>query len=61
MTIDFEWRDARSQQSLVERKSFSGHGLFVPSTPTGERIELGRFAAVQGLAEEIVNEMQAAW
>lgn len=61
VTIDFEWRDLRTNQLLVERRSFSGHGLFVPSEPTGEPIELGRFAAVQQLATDIVGEMQAQW
>jgi hypothetical protein len=61
VTIDFEWRDLRTNRVLVERRSFSGHGLFVPSEPTSEPIELGRFAAVQQLAADIVGEMQAQW
>ena len=61
VTIDFEWRDLRSNRLLVERRSFSGSGLFVPSRPTGEPIELGRFAAVQELARDIVSELQAEW
>ena len=61
VTIDFEWRLLDQDKTLVERNSFEGNGLFVPSTPTGERIELGRMAAVQDLARAIVDEMQAAW
>jgi len=61
VTIDFEWKDWRSDAPLVARKSFSGHGLAVPSAPTGERMELGRMAAVQQLARDIVDEMRAAW
>jgi hypothetical protein len=61
VTIDFEWRDLRTNQLLVERRSFAGDGLFVPSQPSGEFIELGRFAAVQKLAADIVSQMQAAW
>jgi len=61
VTIDFQWRDLRTNQVLVERRSFSGHGLFVPSEPSSEPIELGRFAVVQQLAADIVNEMQAPW
>ena len=61
VTIDFEWKDWRSDAPLVARKSFSGHGLAVPSAPTGERVELGRMAAVQQLARDIVDEMRAAW
>ena len=61
VTIDFQWRDQRTGRSLVERASFTGHSLFVPSTPTGERIELGRMAVVQQLARDIVDEMRTAW
>lgn len=61
LTIDFQWRDMRSDKPLVERKSFSGHGLFVPSTPTAERVELGRIAAVQQLARDVVAQLMAQW
>jgi len=61
VTIDFQWKDLRSGKVIVERKAFAGHGLFVPSRPTGEPIELGRFAAVQQLARDIVAEMRSDW
>lgn len=61
VTIDFEWKDLRTNQRLVERRAFSAGSLFVPSRPTGERIELGQFSVVQELAGDIVNEMQAGW
>ena len=61
VSIDFQWKDLRTDASLVERESFAGHGLFVPSRPSGERIELGQFSAVQELARDIVAEMRSAW
>jgi hypothetical protein len=61
VTIDFEWRDLRSDAARVVRRDFAGHGLFVPSAPARERIELGRTAALQQLARDVVTEMQAAW
>jgi hypothetical protein len=61
VTIDFEWKDLRTNQRLVERRAFTAGSLFVPSRPTGERIELGQFSVVQELAGDIVNEMQAGW
>jgi hypothetical protein len=61
VTIDFQWKDLRSGKVLVERRTYSGHGLFVPSQPSGEPIELGRFAAVQHLARDVVGEMRAEW
>ena len=61
VTIDFEWLDQRNGTTLVARRAFTGTGLFVPSQPTAEPIELGRFAAVQQLARDIVSELQAEW
>lgn len=61
MTIDFEWRDLTADRSIVVRKSFTGQSLFVPSTPTGERVEIGRFAVAQLLARDIVDTMQSSW
>ena len=61
VTIDYTWRDLRTDELLLERQSFDGSGLFVPSRPTGEPIELGEFAAVQQLARGIVWTMQADW
>jgi hypothetical protein len=61
VTIDVHWRDLRTGQPLLALESFTGHGLFVPSRPTGEPIELGEFAAVQALARDVVGEMRADW
>jgi Lipopolysaccharide-assembly len=61
VTIDFQWKDLRSGKVLLERRAFTGHGLFVPSRPSSEPIELGRFTAVQRLVRDIVGEMQAEW
>ncbi len=61
VTIDFQWKDQRSGRSLVERRSFAGNALFVPSRPSSEAIELGQFAVVQQLARDIVAELQKPW
>jgi hypothetical protein len=61
VTMDFTWRDRRTNRTLVERRSFTGSGLFLPSTPSAEPLEIGRFAVAQDLARDIVNEMRAAW
>jgi hypothetical protein len=61
VTIDFQWRDLRSGRLLLERRAFAGHGLFVPSGPTSEPIELGTFATVQQLARDVVAEMRLDW
>ena len=61
VTIDFRWQHQLTGKLLLDRGQFQGQGLFVPSQPSGEPIELGQFAAVQQLARDIVNEMQAPW
>jgi hypothetical protein len=61
VSIDFQWQHQQTGQLLLERREFEGQGLFVPSRPSGEPIELGRYAAVQQLARDIVNEMQSPW
>jgi hypothetical protein len=61
VTIDFEWQDLQTGKPRLRRESFAGHGLFVPSRPTGERIELGKLAAVEQLARDVVAEMRGAW
>jgi hypothetical protein len=61
VTIDFQWKDLRSGKVLVDRRAFAGHGLFVPSRPSTEPIELGKFAAVHQLASDIVAEMRSDW
>lgn len=61
VTIDFQWKDLRTGRVLVERRDFTGNGLFVPSRPTGEPVELGQFAVVQQLARDIVGELRSEW
>ena len=61
VTIDFQWKTMLTDRVIVERRAFAGHGLFHPSAPLGERVELGRFAAVQFLARDIVDELRASW
>ena len=61
ISIDFEWSRLDSGEVLVERRSFEADGLFVPSAPLGEPIEIGRFEAVQKLAADLVDTMRAPW
>jgi hypothetical protein len=72
VTIDFEWKDRRTGETLVSRRSFMGSALFVPSRSNKESpaitdatarepIELGEFAAVQLLARDVVAELEATW
>jgi len=61
VTVDFTWRDARSDAIIVERRDFTADSLFLPSPPHGEPIELARFAVAQELARDIVDEMRGDW
>ncbi|MFM7134383.1 MAG: LptE family protein [Planctomycetota bacterium] len=58
---DFEWIDLRSGDRIVGREGVEASALFVPSYPAREPLELGRFAAVEGLARELVSAMQSNW
>lgn len=61
VTIDFEWKNSRTGEILESRRNFTSHGLFLPSQPSGEPVELAQFAVVQQLASDIVAAMRADW
>ena len=61
VTVDFEWLDLKSGQRIGGRRNFSCSALFTPSQPSSEPIEMGRFAVVQKLSSDIVEEMQSSW
>jgi len=61
LTVTFEWRDLRTGQPIVRRESFTASGLFHPSQGVGEPIEIGRYAAIQALARDIVSELRSPW
>lgn len=61
ITVDFEFKNALTGQTIVGRRGFTGSGTFVPTRPVGERYELGQQAAVQDLAAAIVDELRSDW
>ena len=61
LTIDFSWDDLESNQPIFARQNFSAGGLFVPSQPSGEVLQIGQFQVVQQLATDIVDEMASSW
>ena len=61
VTVDFEWIDLANGKPIAARKGFEASALFVPSRPAREPIELGRFAVVERLALDLVDQMQSAW
>ncbi|MCA9279628.1 MAG: hypothetical protein H6815_10255 [Phycisphaeraceae bacterium] len=61
LVTEFTWRDQRSGQVRVSRRSFIAAETFIPSRRVGERIDIGRLGAVQELASAIVGELRADW
>ncbi len=61
VSVDFDLKDSRSGAVLVSRRGFSGVDTFVSGQGTRETIDVGRRAASQRLAKDIVAEMGAGW
>ena len=61
VTMDFEWLNLQSGGRIIGRKNFSSSALFVPSRASSEPIEMGQFAVVSQLSQDIVDQMQSSW
>lgn len=61
LTIDWRWEDLDDNRLLAGSKAFSGTGLFVPTQPSHEPIEIGQRQVANRLAEDLVDRMHAAW
>lgn len=58
VTVDFQWRDQRTGETLRGYRGFSAAGQFVPNRVVGEFDQEGRRLAVQRLAHDIVSQMR---
>ena len=61
MRVNFEWVDLKTGERIVSREGVESSAVFVPSYPAREPLELGRFAAVEQLARDLVAAMQSRW
>ena len=61
IVIDFEWKNLQDGTSIIGRRNFSNSALFIPSRPSSEPMEIGKFAVIQQLSKDIVDQMQASW
>lgn len=61
VTVDFEWKDLRTGDILVERRRFEAGDVFVSAQPISERPQIGLWAVAEELAQDIVSTMQAGW
>lgn len=59
ITVDFQWKNRRTGEILVERRSFRGGDWYTPSRPVGERTDLAEFAASAELARDIVSTLRS--
>ncbi|MCE7974868.1 MAG: hypothetical protein DYG92_11205 [Leptolyngbya sp. PLA1] len=61
ITVDFEWKDVRSGEMIISRREFAAADTFVPSNPSGERLDTGRVGAANRLARDLVWELRSNW
>lgn len=58
VTIDFEWKDARTGHVLVARQSFRCGDWYTPSRPVGERPDLAEAGVAAEVARDIVSTLR---
>lgn len=61
LTVAFEWKENRTGRILVARRNFRVAEPFVPARGANERVEIGRRAAADQMAREIVAELRSSW
>lgn len=61
LTVDFSWVEQDSGAVRVNRVGYVKSSMFVPSLPSQEPADLGRFGAVENMAEDIVASLQGEW
>lgn len=61
ITVNFEWKNQRTGDSLRDRKGFVTVGRHVPAQPVGEPFETARHEAAQQMARDIVSVMRENW
>lgn len=61
LVVDFQWKDNRTGDVLVDRTNFAASEIFAASLPVKERIEVGQHATIQTLARDIVGELRSNW
>ena len=61
VTVDFEWIEQDSGKILVSRKGYIKSAVFIPSLPSQEPEDIGRFGAVENLSDDMVASLQGEW
>ena len=58
VSIDFTWTDARTGETIVDRRGFEAVGRHLPTAPIGEPFEVAKREAVERLARDVVTAMR---
>ncbi|MDP7029025.1 MAG: LPS assembly lipoprotein LptE [Phycisphaerales bacterium] len=61
LTTDWTWERLDDNSTITGWDGMGTTGVFLPSNPIGEPIELGRLQAVDLMAEAIVDRMATSW
>lgn len=61
LRCDWTWEDLNDNRVLAGWENFTTDGLFLPSNPLYEPIELGQLTAVDLMAKAIVDRMSTSW
>lgn len=61
VSIDFTWIDARTGETIRERRGFEAVGRHIPTAPIGEPFDVAQRQAVERLARDVVTAMRADW
>jgi hypothetical protein len=61
MTVDWDWERMDDSSTITGWEGMGTAGMFFPSNPLGEPIELGRLESVELMARAIVDRMAESW
>lgn len=61
VTVDFDWKNQRSGDTLTRRKGLVAAGRYIPTRPVGETLQTAEHDAVQRMTEQIIASMGADW
>ncbi len=61
VVCDWQWKDLRSGELIRQRKGFAAVGSYIPTSPVGEPVDIALQQAVDRMATDITNTLQADW
>ncbi len=61
LVVDFEWKDQRTGEAIVDRRGLVASSSYVPAQPVGEPLAIGQHMAAERMADSIVGAMRSQW